>query len=303
MPLKRPARQKRAKIILPEQPGPAATPPSERTSGVSPAHPALTLESLQAQQTALLRQNQTLAGELQAMRGQLDATVKGLRQQLNQTRALAVECTVAEQRERRNIAHVCREELQQLLAAMKVKARVFEQQCGLSADPRWRDLADLLDMALRFSQTIGGTLAPHVLHGDDLFSALQWLAVWMREQYAFTIELAAPPVKTTIPEPTSLLLFHAVRHLIVNAAKHSQVKTAQVALLREDGWLRLTVSDDGVGFDPSTFTAPTGNGRLGLASVQQMLDYLGGKLEIDSAPGQGSRLTLTVPFTPAAPAA
>jgi hypothetical protein len=51
---------------------------------------------------------------------------------------------------------------------------------------------------------------------------------------------------------------------------------------------------DGVGFDPATISARSG---IGLVSIRQMLEYLGGKLEIASAPGQGSRFTLTVPLT------
>ncbi len=260
------------------------------------SRPAEDLAHSQQAQAHLLLETQALARKLQIQRDRLAATVQTLQQDLNQSRSLAVESTVAEQRERRQVAQVCREELQQLLVAIKFKAQVLAEALNVAADPRWHDLRNLIDQAIQHSSKIGGTLAPHVLQHEELIPALHWLVAWMRDRFGLVVALAVPPSLAIAPEPVALLLFHAIRHLLVNVAHHAQVQTAHVELIEQDGCMRVTVSDHGIGFDPAALTGRSGNGRIGLASIQQMLDYLGGKLDIVSAPGQGSRFTLTVPL-------
>ncbi len=98
-------------------------------------------------------------------------------------------------------------------------------------------------------------------------------------------------------EDVSILLFQAVRELLFNVAKHAGVKNARVEVSRVDGQIQIVVLDDGAGFDPSQIRAENGlAGGLGLISVRERLDFLGGHLEIESEPGRGSRFTLLVPI-------
>jgi signal transduction histidine kinase len=247
--------------------------------------------------------NQALAGELQRTRDELAAMTKSFREQLDQTRAVSVRSALSEQRERRSIAEGYREQLAQLLVGIQYKAGVIAQARGLQSDPQWRELTDLVTTALRTALNIGGTLAPHVLSREELLPAIRWLIVWMQGRYGFTVQLIVPATVPTSPEPVTLLLFHAIRHLLINAATHAQVQTAQVGLAQQEGGLRITVSDDGIGFDPADLARRPDIGRVGLASIKQMMMYLGGTLEIASAPGQGSRFTLTVPLQPVPPPA
>jgi signal transduction histidine kinase len=92
-------------------------------------------------------------------------------------------------------------------------------------------------------------------------------------------------------------LFQAARELLVNIAKHSKARTAKVSITRDDNQVRVDVEDDGIGFDcdrigPSVDTAD----RFGLFSIQMRLQPLGGHMEVDSKPGQGTRVTLVAPL-------
>jgi signal transduction histidine kinase len=95
------------------------------------------------------------------------------------------------------------------------------------------------------------------------------------------------------------LAFRLARELLFNVVKHAGASHAQLAAHPQPGkeedaddWLRLVVRDEGDGFDPSR---PEGEG-YGLAGMRERLRYLGGTLEVESAPGEGTRATATIPL-------
>ncbi len=246
-------------------------------------------------QQQLFARNRALASEVQEARDRLAATMQSVREQLARMRMLSVQSTLAEQQERQAIASQYREQLLQLLVGIKFRLTVLAQAYDpADTDLRWRDLATLLDLAMRESRQIGSALAPHVLENEELLPTLHWLVGWMRERYAFTVDLVAvPPIATG--EPARTLLFHAIRQLVLNAAKHAHVTTARLEVAQHDGHLHVTVSDTGIGFDPAVVLGQMQEGSVGLASTLQVIDYLGGKCDILSAPGHGCRIILSVP--------
>ena len=100
-----------------------------------------------------------------------------------------------------------------------------------------------------------------------------------------------------LPEDVKVLVFEAVRELLFNAVKHAGVSWARVAVGRDGGpGIRVTVSDEGAGFDPKTLNRSEEIlSGLGLFSIRERIELIGGRFEIESAPGKGSRFTLSVP--------
>ena len=96
-------------------------------------------------------------------------------------------------------------------------------------------------------------------------------------------------------EHVRVVLFQCLRELLINGARHARVDKAQVSIGQHGSFVRVTVSDDGVGFDPGASVA-TDHG-FGLFSIRERLKHLGGRMEIVSAPGQGTRVTLEAPIT------
>ena len=90
-----------------------------------------------------------------------------------------------------------------------------------------------------------------------------------------------------------LCLFRVVQEALQNAIKYSQAKNLSVHLENDADGLRVTITDDGVGFDVD---AAWGNG-VGLVSMIERLEAIGGALQIDSRPGAGTRVTASVPAT------
>jgi CheY-like chemotaxis protein len=114
----------------------------------------------------------------------------------------------------------------------------------------------------------------------------------MNEKYDFHVDLDLQEGTEPGDRSRQTLLFHCVRELLLNAVKHSGTKTAQVRLWREsDEEMSAEVSDGGTGFD-STALGPRSHG---LASVQYRVDFLGGKMELITQPGKGTRVILRLP--------
>jgi two-component system, NarL family, sensor histidine kinase UhpB len=210
---------------------------------------------------------------------------------------LTGELVLAEQRERQRIAHVLHEGVQQVLVGAKLRSAVLDTHEDPGVQTASRDLRRLLDAALAEARALTADLSPPILEAG-LVPALQGLKRRMQETYGLTVHLDAE-VDTDLPltNRENLLVYHAVRELLLNVTKHAHVPEARVSLARHDGHVQVVVADAGAGFVPSA--RPSSDGGFGLVSLRERLRYVGGHLDIVSAPGQGSRLTLTVPLSPA----
>jgi signal transduction histidine kinase len=93
------------------------------------------------------------------------------------------------------------------------------------------------------------------------------------------------------------VLFEAVRELLYNVVKHAQARGATVSLRREGGEIRVMVEDDGVGFArDSAASRQARGGGFGLFNVRERLAHFGGRLQVESAPGRGTCVTLVAPL-------
>jgi PAS domain S-box-containing protein len=215
-----------------------------------------------------------------------------------QLRALTAQLTQSEERERRRIAQILHDDLQQLLVAARLRieaVRGRKDQTLLDED--LGRVQQLINESNDLARGLSHEISPAVLHEYGLVAGLQWLSGWMREKHGFAIRVAAPAPIEMLAQDVHVLLFQSVRELLFNAVKHSGVKRASVRLRPiAGGWLEIQVSDRGQGFDP-TKDATTGAGAagFGLFSIRERLAYLGGHMEVESAPGQGCRVRLRVP--------
>jgi len=114
-----------------------------------------------------------------------------------------------------------------------------------------------------------------------------------------TLEIESTTESLQIPEDQALLLFQSVRELLLNVGKHARCDNAVVSMGREVGTLRITVSDDGIGFDPNAPTAASPSllsSHFGHFSIHERMAALGGTFEIISQPGKGTTARLVLPL-------
>jgi PAS domain S-box-containing protein len=212
-----------------------------------------------------------------------------------QLQALAVELIEAEEIERRRIAVLLHEDLQQLLAGAR-----FLLQSASARHPAsdLEDVERLLEESIRKSRDLSHELSPAVLHQSGLSAALEWLCGKMRDQLGLEVDLEIAPVPYGVHGPLKTFLFRAVQEMLFNIVKHAGVKKGRVTFAGTAELLTVSVSDEGNGFDPAILLeqqAPKAG--LGLLSLRERARYIGGDLSVESVPAKGSRLTITVPVS------
>ncbi len=222
---------------------------------------------------------------------------RALRQQSEQLRTLASELTLAEQRERRRLAEVLHDDLQQLLVGAKFLMFSLGRSPNEAVKKAAAEVLELIDQSIECSHSLTSELSPPILHQGGLVPALEWLAVWMQQKHGLNVILQTQGSTAPESEDIRVLLFQSVRELLFNASKHAGVKTVEVCLRKTDDHVEMTVSDKGAGFDPEATIPREGQtSGFGLFSIRERLSQLGGEMEIDSAPGRGSRFTIRAPI-------
>ena len=225
-----------------------------------------------------------------------------LRQRTAQLRELASELTLAEERERRRIAAVLHDGLQQLLVSAKFRTGALQRSKNKKVQEMALAVEDLIVQSIDVSRSLTRDLTPPILYEAGLVPALEWLADWMEEKHGLVVVLNAAEEVPLETDDMKMLLFQSVRELLLNAVKHAEVEVARVEVSRLEDRVRIVVQDDGAGFDPELEGQErTGAKGFGLFSIRERLVLMGGQMNIESAPGKGVRVSLDVPLGAAQP--
>ena len=182
-------------------------------------------------------------------------------------RSLASELVLTEERERRRLATDLHDSIAQNLAISKIKLHALRGQL-VSDDltSALDEIRELLEPAIRDARSLIFQLSPPILYEMGLEAALESLADQVQQQHGlvtiFTDDQQPKPLK----EDILVLLFRAVQELLINVIKHSEASTARITMRRDD------------------------------FSIKERLDYLGGRLEINSRPNQGTQVSLLAPL-------
>jgi PAS domain S-box-containing protein len=219
---------------------------------------------------------------------------------------MAWDLTLAEHHAREEIARTLHDGLQQLLVivALNLQQQLKrESEVGAAPSELLAEAKQQLDEAIAVARSLNVELFPPVLQRSGLPAALTWLANWTHDKYKLSVEIDADPRADSPRKDVRTLLFESVRELLFNAVKYAKTDRVSLALaLDADGQLCVTVTDQGVGFEPARLDdrSKTGQVGWGLFRIRERLTLLGGRLDIDSAPGRGTRVRLVAPRDAAA---
>src|SRR5262249_49576433 len=142
-------------------------------------------------------------------------------------------------------------------------------------------------------------LRPAMLDHLGLEAALRWLLDSQSRRVGYEVDFAAAPLHPPPSPEAAIICYRVAQEALTNVARHSRATHVPGDLRGVDGWLRLTVADDGVGFDPARMRAQARQGgSIGVLSLEERAALGGGHLRLDSAPGRGTTLTLLLPLAP-----
>lgn len=251
-------------------------------------------------------QKQT-ADKLRDLTAKLEHRVKERTEQLEENRArlrsLVVELNKTEQMERQRIAADLHDNPAQLLTAARLSLEPAIKAAGnTDLSNSLKNVEEIIVEATRATRRLMTDLSgPRVLEHDDLVVTIQWVAEKLHED-GLTVHLSHDPDRIPMHRDLLTLLFQTVRELLLNVLKHAGTSEAFVNIVQRENRVTIEVVDHGQGFEPAGKTdAPGPEGGFGLLNVQERLRWLGGQLTIDSAPGKGTRATISLPLEPETP--
>lgn len=212
-----------------------------------------------------------------------------------EVQALAASLLTAQEEERRRVSSLLHDKICQQLAALAIDIGGLAAEAPAKfVQERLKTLQARIVTASEETRHIAYELHPSVLDDLGLAASLSDLCNQFSAQHpdiALEFTGATPPV--SMPREVASCLYRVARECLQNIAQHANAKHVSIALVSQKGALGLTVTDDGVGFNPE---AVKGHGGLGLIGMQERARLVNGKLSITARPGYGTRIALDVPL-------
>lgn len=227
---------------------------------------------------------------------ELRATHDRLAVELNQRARLQRELSAlsdrlirAQEEERRRVARELHDSVGNQIAALTIALATFNRE---SPSPKTQWLTKMLRDLAQGVRDISHQLHPVMLEFAGLAAALREMCREYGKLTGMGIAVTAADDLGEIPAGTALCAYRVTQEALQNIAKHSGAKLASVSLTRSGGDLVLRISDGGKGFDPELAGK---NGGLGLVSIRERIRLARGALKIESAPGRGTVVRISVP--------
>jgi signal transduction histidine kinase len=194
--------------------------------------------------------------------------------------------------------------VQHIFASLSQLTLVRRQLVARSDDPQLREQVDRLDRsiamlesALNEIRTFMGTFRPPEFERRDLLSVLEGLAIQHEAHSGNPVQLEVVGALPEVALPVKIALYRILQEALANATRHGQAEQHYVRLSSDGTTITLEVADEGLGFDPAAVYArgDSPGHHLGLSGMRERALLLGGTFDLASAPGEGARITVTVP--------
>ena len=218
-------------------------------------------------------------------------------------RQLAAQLSAVEDAERRRVAYDLHDGLGQMLSLLKINLEAAVSGAGtLRSNERMADSVKMVDSLIQQTRSLTFDLHPAMLDDLGLVATLRGYARDFGQRVAIDVTVTEHGANRSLPTTMAHYLFRAVKELLNNAARHGKAKEIVIAVHWEATRIRVVIDDDGCGFEPLLLPRRAGPRGLGLPGIGERLQSLGGAVNIESSPGQGTRVILEAPLEPATPA-
>jgi PAS domain S-box-containing protein len=219
-----------------------------------------------------------------------------LLQSRQELRELAAAANSVREQEKSRIARELHDELAQALTALKMDVAWTRERLAPGQDALAAKLAamqELLDSTVAATRRISADLRPLMLDDLGLAPAAEWLVQNFRQRTGIQCELAIGAGELELDDERATAVFRILQESLTNVARHAQASQVEVNLDKTDHEVLLSVHDNGQGFSTAT---PRKRGSFGLMGLRERAQLLGGSVEIDSAPGEGTTIEVRIPL-------
>lgn len=212
-------------------------------------------------------------------------------------RALAAKLEEVREEERTGLARELHDQLGQALTALKyalarLTGPLVEKDASLG--PEVKAITTQMDTMVKTVRRIATELRPGVLDSLGLAASIEWQAREFRKRMGIPCTVDAPERRLPLTPAQSTALFRVFQETLTNVARHARAQHVAVKLEATPDWLTLRVHDDGRGIQRAEVA---GTGSLGLLGMRERVELLGGNFDIRGEPGDGTTVTVSIPFT------
>lgn len=198
-----------------------------------------------------------------------------------------------EEQERTRLAKELHDGIGGLMSMLKLKFTNFKKtHAEIQDSTEYNSALDLLNTASQDIRKISHALMPSALERLGLVDAVQQFCTSMQSSAGFEIDFQHYGLEDRLPQRLELLTYRMIQELLNNIVKYAEAKEVLVQLSKMEQRLSITIEDDGKGFDVCMLKNKDG---IGLHSMQKRIELLGGKMDIDSAPGRGTSVNIELP--------
>jgi signal transduction histidine kinase len=198
----------------------------------------------------------------------------------------------AQELERRRLARELHDETGQALTSVLLGLKAVEERLASEASREAvADMRELVIATLQDVRRLAVELRPKALDDFGLVAALERLTALFQEQTGIAVDLQAA-IEERLPGRVETTLYRIIQEAFTNVVKHARARGVSVIVTRRGSSVATVIEDDGRGFEPTI----VGEESFGLLGMRERVAMLGGKLEVESAPGCGTTLAITIPI-------
>ena len=219
-----------------------------------------------------------------------------LQQSYEEIKRLTTHLQKIREEERVAIAREIHDELGQQLTAIKMDIAWIDKKIpdeNKALKTKLKNIIGLLDGSNQSIRRILSELRSRILDDHNLLEAIEWLCRQFSETTGIPVKLKAPEGTIKIEEQSATSLFRVCQEAFTNITRHAHAKNISVTISIIEENIILTIEDDGKGFDPATVQNKKSFGILGM---RERILALSGKFELVSSPGNGTKISVTVPY-------
>ena len=220
-----------------------------------------------------------------------------LRANLEQLQKVSRRVLEVQESERRRIAIELHDELGQSLTAIKINLQTYELFKDRSPSELNTENIRIVEDALQQIRRLALALRPSLLDDLGLAPAVQWIAEQTASRSGFTVHVQRELHPVRLPSEIETACFRIVQEALTNIARHAKAKHVEINMERDENCFKLSIKDDGIGFDLGEACQRARRGEsIGVLGMQERATLIGGHLQLESTPGQGCKLHMQCPL-------
>lgn len=203
----------------------------------------------------------------------------------------------AQEQERRHLARELHDEIGQVFTAVNLNLHALNAFVSDAGKPALQDCLQVVQRAIKDVRDLAINLRPSMLDDLGLEPALRWFLDQQAQRGGFEYHLECQMTDAKLPNDVETACFRIVQESLTNIARYAHAKLVRVKVVQDSKMVQVEVADDGIGFaTASAFSRASKGGSFGVLGMRERAELLGGRFQLDSSPGQGTLIRVTIPW-------